>query len=128
MLTAVDYSNITGCSPVSDEAFAALLADAEQQLHTHTLHAYVGRDMDALPEIVRDHWQRALAWQVYFLQQQGGMAAQASGTVAAGFSIGDLTVNGSGAGQASAADELSPTVRSLLPMLLAFGRGLRKCD
>ncbi|MBQ7864751.1 MAG: hypothetical protein IJ350_00170 [Clostridia bacterium] len=128
MLTAIEYSNITGCSPVSDEAFAALLADAEHQLHTHTLHVYVGRDMDALPEIVRDHWQRALAWQVYFLQQQGGMAAQASGTVAAGFSIGDLTVNGSSAGQASAADELSPTVRSLLPMLLAFGRGLRKCD
>lgn len=128
MLTAIDFSGITG-QPLPDEAdFARLLADAEQQLHTHTLHAYVGRDMDALPEIVRDHWQRALAWQVYFLQQQGGMAAQASGVVAAGFSIGDLTVNGSGAGQASAADELSPTVRSLLPMLLAFGRGLRKCD
>ena len=41
----------------------------------------------------------------------------------------DLTVNGSGSsGNASAADELSPTVRSLLLMLLAFGRGLRKCD
>lgn len=129
MLTAIDFSGITG-QPIPDEdGFSRLLADAEQQLHTHTLYAYVGRDMETLPEIIRDHWQRALAWQVYFLHQQGGMAAQASGTVAAGFSIGDLTVNGSGSsGRSSAADELSPTVRSLLPMLLAFGRGLRKCD
>ncbi|MBE5795695.1 MAG: hypothetical protein E7323_13555 [Clostridiales bacterium] len=129
MLTAIEFSHITGCNPVSEETFAALLADAEQQLHTHTLYAYVGRDMGSLPEIIRSHWQRALAWQVYFLQQQGGMAAQASGMVAAGFSIGDLTVNGTGSsGNSSSADGLSPTVRSLLPMLLAYGRGLRKCD
>lgn len=128
MLTATDYATITGQS-VPDN-FAALAADAEAQLHTHTLWAFAGRDLDTLPEIVRLTWQRALSWQVYYLHRQGGMAAQAEGILSAGYSIGDLSVNGTGAsGQSASADALSPVARELLPLLLAFGRGLRSsCD
>lgn len=128
MLTATDYATITGQSVPED--FALLVDNAEQQLHTHTLWAFAGRDLDALPEIVRLTWQRALSWQVYYLHRQGGMAAQAEGILSAGYSIGDLSVNGTGAsGQSASADALSPVTRELLPLLLAFGRGLhRSCD
>lgn len=128
MLTETEYATITGQSV--PEGFAALAADAEAQLHTHTLWAFAGRDLDALPEIVRLTWQRALSWQVYYLHRQGGTAARAEGLLSAGFTIGDLSVNGAGtSGQSADADALSPVTRELLPLLLAFGRGLqRSCD
>ncbi|MGN1020337.1 MAG: hypothetical protein ACI4O7_08165 [Aristaeellaceae bacterium] len=124
MLTETDYADITGQSV--PEGFAALAADAETQLHTHTLCAFVGRDLDAMPEIVRLTWQRALSWQVYYLHRQGGTAARAEGLLSAGFTIGDLSVNGAGAsGQSAESDTLSPVTRELLPLLMAFGRGAR---
>lgn len=127
MLTAEMYLSITG--EAAPEDFAVLLPQAEDMLHAATLYAYIGRDVDAMPKCIRDRWHRALALEVQALDYSGGMAGLHDGEMNS-VSLGkySYTINNAGSAEGTSSGALSPAVSQLMPLLVAYGRGLRgKC-
>lgn len=122
MITADEYAQITGeLAPADFDACEPMACDI---IHAHTLYAYVGRDIEALPDYIADCWKRAVALQVQSISQGGGIAALSEvemNTV----SLGRFSYSG-GTGRA-VARIISPAASALLPLLVAYGRGLKQC-
>lgn len=122
MITVEEYAKITGeLAPADFDACEPMACDI---LHAHTLYAYAGRDIKALPAYIGEHWKRAVALQVQAISQGGGIAALSEAD-ANSVSLGRFSYSG-GAGGATAR-LLSPAASALLPLLVAYGRGLKKC-
>ena len=127
MLSAEEYFAITGEEAPQD--FDVCLAQAEEMLHAATLYAYIGRDTAVMPKCIRDRWNRALALQTQALSVNGGMIGLHDGEMNS-VSLGKFsyTVNNSGNAEGTSNGALSPAVSHLMPLLVAYGRGLRdKC-
>lgn len=124
MLTADEYYAMTGIMPPAD--FEPCLAYAKQIVDANTLYAYVGRDMNSMPSIIRITYKQALAMQTMAISQRGGIDA-ASEPAPNSVQIGKFSYSGgtTEVSTRSANDMLSPAVRALLPLLLSYGRGMR---
>lgn len=81
--------------------------------------------MNSMPGIIRNAWEQALAIQTLAISQQGGVAG-ASDTSPVSATLGKFSYSEDGSGGASTAGILSPGAKALLPLLLGYGRGLRK--
>lgn len=127
MLTQEMYLSITGEAAPDD--FAVLLPQAEEMLHAATLYAYVGRDLCQMPKCIRDRWHRAVALQMQALNYSGGMAGLHDPEMNS-VSLGkySYTINNLGSAEGTSSGVLAHPVAQLVPMLVAYGRGLRdKC-
>ena len=126
MLTAEMYLSITGEEAPQD--LDVLAVQAEEMLHAATLYAYVGRDVDSMPKCISDRWHRALALEVQALSFSGGMAGLHD-TQANSVSLGkySYTINNAGSAEGTSSGALAVSVSQLMPMLVAYGRGLRGC-
>lgn len=124
MLTANDFFKWTGTHAPAD--FDVCVVYAENLLNEYTLNAYVGRDMDGMPARIRNAWEQALAIQTLAISQQGGIAG-VSDSSPPSVSLGKFSYSGDAAGvYTSAANGISPGAKALLPILVAYGRGLQK--
>lgn len=126
MLTPDEYVRITGDGAPED--FCACLALAHELIDAHTLYAYVGRDMESLPSGIASRYKRALALQTQAISMRGGVAGMHDMQInSASLGHFSYTVNNSGNAEGTSSSELSAGVSSLMPVLIAYGRGLRSC-
>lgn len=121
-LSLEDYTLFTGMEPPED--FDSCLSWAAQRLHAETLYAYSGRDMAGLPELVQITWKQALALLTMSISLEGGAAGMVDASPDSA-SLGSFSYSGAGSSNSGCGATLPPGVRSLLPMLVAYGRGLR---
>lgn len=126
MLTQEDYVRITGDSPPDD--FCSCVMAAKDTLDSATLYAYIGVDIDKLPQEIALRYKRALALQTQAVSMAGGAAAMHDMQMNSA-SLGKYayTVNNSGNAEGTSSGALSPAVVPLIPLLVAYGRGLRTC-
>lgn len=129
MITADEYKEMTGS--LAPEDFAPCEAVACELVHAATLYAYVGRALDKLPEAITSRLKRAVALQTQAISSGGGVEALGDETMNS-VSLGKFSYSGGQSGGGNAAGGLlSPAVSALVPLLTAYGRGLRKkceCD
>ena len=118
MLTADEYFHYTNILAPAD--FDSCVEIATQQLHAHTLYAYVGRDMESMPEIIQNAWKQAVALQTCAVSQNGGVAGMSQHPQQS-MSLGKFSYSG---GATASAVALSPAVLAVLPLLVSYGRGL----
>lgn len=107
------------------EDFVPCEAMACELVHAATLYAYVGRVLEELPESITSRLKLAVALQTQAISSDGGVEAlgdSAMGSV----SLGKFSYSGGGGDAANGL--LSPAVSALVPLLTAYGRGLRKCE
>ncbi|MDY4007495.1 MAG: hypothetical protein SOY94_01350 [Candidatus Limiplasma sp.] len=123
MITAEEYQALTGELAPAD--FSPCEAMACETIHAHTLYAYVGRDVESLPDTIRDRLKLAVALQTQGISHGGGVEALGDSGMSS-VSLGKFSYSG-GAENASGG-LVSPAASALLPVLTAYGRGLRKCD
>ncbi|MEG0271263.1 MAG: hypothetical protein RSB91_03100 [Clostridia bacterium] len=122
MLTGTQFTVLTGQAVPDDFALCEGLAC--EAVHAHTLHAFVGREVSALPSCIADRLQLAVALQTLAISEGGGVSAAAEPSMG-GVTLGRFSIGGAGSGGAYA---LSPTVRALLSLPMAYARGIRACD
>lgn len=123
-LTPEEYFQFTGYLAPAD--FNSCLAIAEQQIHAETLYAYVGRDMTDMPGIIQTTWKQAVALQTCAVSQNGGVAGM-SQQPQNSVSLGKFSYTTDKQEGAASIVALSPATRAVLPILIAYGRGLRSC-
>ena len=119
MITTNEYASITGEAVPVD--FAACEALACEVIHSATLHAYEGRDLSALPSIIAGKLRLAVALQTMYVNQRGGIEALHDADLSSA-SLGAFSYSGGSAGGSAASP--SPAIAALLPLLVAYGRGL----
>lgn len=117
MLTAERYEALTGQSAPDD--LPAVAAMAETILHARTLQLLRGRELTGF---ALETWEQALALQTAFIIDRGGVAGLADST-AGSITLGRFSVS-TQTDRSAEAQALSPAAASLLPTLLAIGRGL----
>lgn len=117
MLTADRYEALTGQSAPDDLPAAAALA--ETLLHARTMQLLRKCELTGF---ALETWEQALALQTAFIIERGGMAALAD-SAAGSITLGRFSVS-SQADSRAEAQALSPAAASLLPTLIAIGRGL----
>lgn len=124
MITVDEFEELTGTLAPAD--FVTCLAVAQETVDAYTLYGYVGRDIDSLPSVVRSRYKRALALQTLYISQQGGVAALAEGSPNS-VTLGSFSYSGGNTenSQKNVGGMLSPAVRVLMPVLVAFVRGMR---
>lgn len=122
MLNADEYLELTGYTAPAD--FLVCLAAAQEIVDAYTLYGYVGRDIEALPKVVRDRYKRALAMQTLYISQQGGVSAMSEGSPNS-VTLGSFSYSGgnTASSQQNVSSLLSPAVRVFMPVLVAFVRG-----
>lgn len=129
MITAEEYLAITGEEAPDD--FAQSEAAAADRIHAMTLYAYVSRDLNALPVEIADRLRRAVALQTQYVSLQGGAAAAGTTGEMSSVKLGDFSytmASGTEAKETTTQSVLAPAVSPLLPLLIAYGRGLRVCS
>lgn len=125
-IDADEYHIFTGYLAPADFDKSVMLA--QQIIDAHTLYAYADYDIDTLPDIIKITYKQAVAMQTMAISQRGGVSGSSEESYSS-FSIGRFSMSGKTAssqhsGQVS--DELlSPASKALLPMLTAYGRGMR---
>lgn len=125
MIDADEYYKFTGYLAPAD--FESCLAIAQQRIHAETLYAYVGRDMEQLPGMIRTTLKQAVALQTCAVSQNGGVAGM-SQQPQNSVSLGEFSYSNSGdAAAGSSTVTLSPAVRAILPVLVGYARGLMAC-
>lgn len=125
MITAEEYKEMTGT--LAPEDFASCEAMACELVHAATLYAYVGRALEDLPEAITGRLKLAVALQTQAISSGGGVEALGDGAMSS-VSLGKFSYSGGGD---AANGLLSPAISALVPLLVAYGRGLRKkceCD
>lgn len=126
-INADEYAFFTGSLAPADFDKSVMLA--QQIIDAHTLYAYIGRDLTAMPGIIQTTYKQAVAMQTMAISQRGGVAGSAEENYSS-VTIGSFTMTGKSStttdAETQASDALlSPAARALLPMLIAYGRGLR---
>ena len=125
-ITTSDYLAIVGEAAPPD--FNAVLTMAEDCIDAHTLYAYVGRDVSALPEYVRRKLKAAVAYQVQYIVQMGGVAGANDGDFGS-VTLGKFSYSQSASGRTSGSTaragtlSLCNTAAVNVPFLLAYARG-----
>lgn len=127
-ITADDYQLFTGSLALADFDKSVMLA--QQIIDAHTLYAYVGRDMTAMPSRIQITYKQAIAMQTMAISQRGGVSGSSDESYSS-VTIGKFSMAGRESSSTEAEmqknDELlSPAARALLPLLIAYGRGLRQ--
>lgn len=122
MITAEEYKELTGS--LAPEDFAPCEAIACELVHAATLYAYVGRALEELPGSIACRLKMAVALQAQAISSGGGVEVLGDGAMSS-VSLGKFSYSGGGGDAANGL--LSPAVSALVPLLVAYGRGLRKC-
>lgn len=127
VINADEYAYFTGSLAPAD--FDKSVMFAQQIIDAHTLYAYIGRDIASMPGIIQTTYKQAVAMQTMAISQRGGVAGSTEENYSS-VTIGDFSMAGrsttSTEAETQKTDELlSPAARALLPMLIAYGRGLR---
>lgn len=127
VIDADEYAYFTGSLAPADFDKSVMLA--QQIIDAHTLYAYIGRDIASMPGIIQTTYKQAVAMQTMAISQRGGVAGSTEENYSS-VTIGDFSMAGrsttSTEAETQKTDELlSPAARALLPMLIAYGRGLR---
>ena len=125
MLTPEEYFQFTGYLAPAD--FNSCVEFAVQQMHAQTLYAYVGRDMEELPRIIQIAWKQAIALQACAVSQNGGVAGM-SQQPHTSMSLGKFSYSADADAINASNVVLSPATRAILPVLVAYGRGLQSCS
>lgn len=125
MLTPEEYFQFTGYLAPAD--FNSCVAFAAQQIHAHTLFAYVGRDLDEMPRMIQIAWKQAVALQACAVSQNGGVAGM-SQQPHTSMSLGKFSYSADADALNASNVVLSPATRAVLPVLIAYGRGLQSCS
>lgn len=126
MITADEYAKLVGELAPSD--FSACEAAACEMLHAATLYAYVGRDIEKLSETISKRFKLAVALQTQTISYGGGVGEMNDAKLNS-VSLGSFSYSGGDKGnsQTNKSASLSPAVLAILPILIAYGRGLRSC-
>lgn len=127
-ITADDYQLFTGSLAPADFDKSAMLA--QQIIDAHTLYAYVGRDLGTMPGIIQVTYKQAIAMQTMAISQRGGVSGSSDESYSS-VTIGKFSMAGRESSSTEAETQkndelLSPAARALLPLLVAYGRGLRQ--
>lgn len=127
VISAEDYERFTGSLAPADFDKSVMLA--QQIIDAHTLYAYVGRDLAAMPGIIQTTYKQAIAMQTMAISQRGGVAGSTeenySSVTIGQFSMAGRSTTSSGTEEKQNDELLSPAAKALLPLLISFGRGLR---
>ena len=127
VISEAEYTFFTGHHALADFETSAMLA--QQIIDAHTLHAFVGCDVESLPGIIKTTYKQAVAVQTMAISQRGGISGSTEENYSS-FSIGRFSMSGKTAtstqeGEKASTELLSPAAKALLPMLTAYGRGMR---
>lgn len=127
-ITADDYQLFTGSLAPADFDKSVMLA--QQIIDAHTLYAYVGRDISAMPGRIQLTYKQAIAMQTMAISQRGGVSGSSDESYSS-VTIGKFSMAGRESSSTEAETQkndelLSPAARALLPLLIAYGRGLRR--
>lgn len=126
-ITEEEYAFYTGSLAPGDFDKSAILA--QQIVDAHTLYAYVGRDLEKLPSLIRETYKQAVAVQTMAISQRGGVSGSSEesySSVSIGrFSMAGKTSSSSTEGKEASNELVSPAAKALFPMLVSFGRGLQ---
>lgn len=127
-ITADDYQLFTGSLAPADFDKSVMLA--QQIIDAHTLYVYVGRDMTAMPSRIQITYKQAIAMQTMAISQRGGVSGSSDESYSS-VTIGKFSMAGRESSSTEAETQkndelLSPASRALLPLLIAYGRGLRQ--
>lgn len=127
-ITADDYQLFTGSLAPADFDKSVMLA--QQIIDAHTLYAYVGRDISAMPSRIQITYKQAIAMQTMAISQRGGVSGSSDESYSS-VTIGKFSMAGRESSSTEAETQkndelLSPAARALLPLLIAYGRGLRR--
>lgn len=126
MITAEEYAKLIGELAPSD--FIPCEAIASEIIHASTLYAYIGRDIEKLPEMIRSRMKLAVALQTQAISYGGGVAEMSDARMNS-VSLGSFSYSGGNSGSDNGGgNSLAPSVRAILPILIAYGRGLRACN
>ena len=118
-ITEQDYIGITGAAPPQD--FSQLAAEADRLIDNLTLLGLCGRDVDQMPEPIRDRIKAAAAHQVQYMDQRGGLA------VLNDSSTQSMTLGKFGySGEAEGGGLESPLLSADLAVVGAYLRGLSR--
>lgn len=127
VIDADEYAYFTGSLAPADFDKSVMLA--QQIIDAHTLYAYIGRDLTAMPGIIQTTYKQAVAMQTMAISQRGGVAGSTeenySSVTIGEFSMAGRSTTSTDAETQKTDELLSPAARALLPMLIAYGRGLR---
>lgn len=128
VISAEDYERFTGSLAPADFDKSVMLA--QQIVDAHTLYAYVGRDLGAMPGIIQTTYKQAIAMQTMAISQRGGVSGSSDESYSS-VTIGKFSMAGRESSSTEAETQkndelLSPAARALLPLLIAYGRGLRQ--
>lgn len=127
-ITKEEYKELIG--EEASEDIEQLIYVAEAVVDAYTLYGYAGRELSTLPEFIVQKLKQAVAWQVQYVQQLGGVSGANSadyGSIGLGqfnYSRGGTSRQNSSASAASRLP-LSEAAAVNIPLLVAYVRGLR---
>lgn len=126
-IDADEYAYFTGSLAPADFDKSVMLA--QQIVDAHTLYAYIGRDLTTMPCIIQTTYKQAIAMQTMAISQRGGVAGSTeenySSVTIGNFSMSGRSTTSTSTEETAKNDLLSPAAKALLPLLTAYGRGLR---
>ena len=128
-ITISDYASLTGDTDTPTN-FDQLCALAESVIDAHTLYGYVGRDIAALPAYIAAALKQAVAYQMQYIIQLGGVAGANDASDYNSVSLGSYSYSRSASGRSAGAAQsheitLSKAAAVNIPLLIAYARGLR---
>lgn len=123
-ITAEEYTDLTGADPPAD--FGQLNELATVIIDDQTLMGLIGRDIDAMPDPIRQRVKLSAALQVQYLDGLGGVdGANADGIASATLGRYSYTASaGASSSGTSAAEPVSPLIGQSLSVVRAYLRGL----
>ena len=131
-ITESEYKTITGEAQLPD-GYTSILAMAEAAVDAATLYGYVGWDLSALHAYAADRLKQAVAYQVQYIAQMGGVSgANDAGGDYGSVSLGRFSYSQSSSGRTSGSSAVSGELplakpaEAYIPFLLAYARGLKE--
>lgn len=124
-ITVDEFYQLTGKLAPSD--FEPCAAIAKENVDAYTLYGYAGRDEESLPADIVRRYKLALALQTMYISQQGGVSAIAEAAPNS-VSLGSFSYSGGNTEQSQQSSNaiVSPAVRAIMPILVAYARGLQR--
>lgn len=118
-LTEAEYTTITGEAAPDD--FDAYLAYASAYFDLQTMAYFAQLDLTTLPDLIMSTIQKCIAYEIMNVEQSGGVGQMIAPNESTSITLGKFSLSGGGS---LAKRDTHPVLSNILPLLLAYMRGV----
>ena len=118
-LTEAEYTTITG--EVAPDDFDAYLAYASSYFDLQTMAYFAQLDLTTLPDLIMSAIQKCIAYEIMNVEQSGGVGQMIAPNESTSITLSKFSLSGGGS---LAKRDTHPVLSNILPLLLAYMRGV----